>query len=91
MPTWLGFDAGTRTFSGTPTNADAGTYTIEVTADDSNGGTVTDIFTLIVVASNAPPTVNGLPVGITIIEDIPGRMLKWESTMWWILSPPPEE
>ena len=53
LPTWLSFDAATRTFSGTPANGNAGTLSIGVIADDSNGGTVTDTFTLVVAA--APP------------------------------------
>ena len=39
LPSWLGFDAGTRTFSGTPASVgDAGTLTVKVTANDGNGG-----------------------------------------------------
>ncbi|PRY84331.1 choice-of-anchor Q domain-containing protein, partial [Mongoliibacter ruber] len=50
LPTWLNFDPITRTFSGTPGNADVGQIDIEVTADDGNGGSVSDTFTLIVEA-----------------------------------------
>ena len=32
LPSWLSFDAATRTFSGTPANADVGALTITVTA-----------------------------------------------------------
>ena len=32
LPSWLSFNAATRTFSGTPTNADVGSLTITVTA-----------------------------------------------------------
>ena len=45
---WLSFDAATRTFSGTPLNADVGTVTVTVTADDGNGGTVSDTFDIVV-------------------------------------------
>ena len=57
LPSWLSFDAASRTFSGTPANADVGTISIKVTADDGNGGTVSDTFTLTVNNSNDAPTV----------------------------------
>ena len=34
LPTWLTFDASSRTFSGTPGDSDGGTLTIKVTASD---------------------------------------------------------
>ena len=49
LPTWLSFDAATRTFSGTPATTDTGTDSLQVTADDSNGGTANDIFDILVV------------------------------------------
>ena len=62
LPTWLAFDAATRTFSGTPTNADVGTISIDVIADDGNGGTVTDTFNIVIANSNDAPTVaNAIP------------------------------
>ena len=63
LPSWLTFTAGTRTFSGTPTNDDVGTISIEVTADDGNGGTAaTDVFDITVANTNDPPTVaNQIP------------------------------
>ena len=57
LPAWLSFDSATRTFSGTPLNADVGTITIDVTANDGNGGTVTDTFTITVLNTNDAPTV----------------------------------
>jgi hypothetical protein len=57
LPTWLAFDSATRTFSGTPTNADVGVITIDVIADDGNGGTVTDTFAITVANTNDAPTV----------------------------------
>ena len=50
LPTWLAFDAGTRTFSGTPQAADAGTVAVKVTASDGNGGSVSDTFDITVAA-----------------------------------------
>lgn len=72
LPSWLSFDAATRTFSGTPANGDKGTLSIEVIADDGNGGTVTDSFDVVVAAAPVvpapeeptpptPPVVPGIP------------------------------
>ncbi|MEB3828123.1 ExeM/NucH family extracellular endonuclease, partial [Phormidium sp. CCY1219] len=47
LPSWLSFDAATRTFSGMPTAADVGEVAIAVTATDG-AASVTDIFTLTV-------------------------------------------
>ncbi|WP_413700510.1 putative Ig domain-containing protein [Psychromonas sp. KJ10-10] len=59
LPSWLSFDADTRTFSGTPTNGDVGSLSIEVTADDGLGGTVaTDTFNLVIANTNDDPIVN---------------------------------
>ncbi len=51
LPAWLSFDAVTRTFSGTPSNADVGIISIDVIADDGNGGTVTETFNITVTAA----------------------------------------
>ena len=51
LPTWLAFAAGTRTFSGTPQDADAGTVAVKVTASDGNGGSVSDAFDITVIIS----------------------------------------
>ncbi|WP_051291139.1 putative Ig domain-containing protein [Pedobacter glucosidilyticus] len=62
LPSWLSFNAATRTFSGTPLNANVGTISIDVTADDNNGGTVTDNFSIIIANINDAPTVaNAIP------------------------------
>jgi hypothetical protein len=56
LPTWLTFDAGTRTFTGTPPENFNGTIDLKVTATD---GTLTanDTFTLTVTPVNDAPTV----------------------------------
>ena len=56
LPTWLGFDAATRTFKGTPAAADVETVSVKVTANDSNGGLVSDVFDIVVAADTTPPT-----------------------------------
>jgi hypothetical protein len=59
LPSWLTFNPTTRTFSGTPTNANAGTVAIDLTASDGNGGSSKDSFNLTVVAApNQSPTLN---------------------------------
>ena len=66
LPSWLGFDADTRTFSGTPQANDAGTVSVKVTASDGNGGTASGTFNVVVSASSmqqeaTTPRVEGTP------------------------------
>ncbi|MBD2534018.1 DUF4114 domain-containing protein [Nostoc flagelliforme FACHB-838] len=56
LPNWLAFDATTRIFSGTPTNADFGNLTIEVRAKDNSGVSTIDTFALAVERNNGVPT-----------------------------------
>ena len=49
-PHWLSFDAGTRTFTGTPHSADTGAASVTVTADDGNGASISDTFDITVGA-----------------------------------------
>jgi glucose/arabinose dehydrogenase len=57
LPSWLSFDAATRTFTGTPGTAEAGkTYAIAVTASDGKGGSVTDTFDIAIEQLDLPPT-----------------------------------
>ncbi|OQW34303.1 MAG: hypothetical protein A4E19_02250 [Nitrospira sp. SG-bin1] len=58
LPTWLSFDATTRTFSGTPGVGDAGVMQLAVTATDNQLARVTEEFTL-TVAGPRPKTVVG--------------------------------
>ncbi len=51
LPSWLAFDAATRTFSGTPRSA--GTVSVEVTAEDSGRETVSDEFDITVALLSA--------------------------------------
>lgn len=55
LPTWLSFDAGTRTFSGSPDYSSAGVYDIEVTATDQSGASGSDTFKIAVVNVNRAP------------------------------------
>ncbi|WOF72519.1 putative Ig domain-containing protein [Parvibaculaceae bacterium PLY_AMNH_Bact1] len=55
LPGWLSFDSGTRTFSGTPENADVGPLAITVTGADNSGASVSTSFALIVANVNDAP------------------------------------
>ncbi len=50
LPSWLSFDAATRTFSGTPTAADVETVSVKVTASDGTDS-VSDTFDIVVSAA----------------------------------------
>ena len=55
LPDWLHFDADTRTFSGTPDNADVGDLGVRVTATDGQGAEVSEDFSLSVTNVNDAP------------------------------------
>ena len=55
LPSWLTFNAGTRTFSGTP--GTLGTISVRVTAQDAGNLTVSDVFDLTVSVQDQ--TING--------------------------------
>ncbi|MBI5317275.1 MAG: putative Ig domain-containing protein [Nitrospirae bacterium] len=57
LPAWLTFDAATRTFSGTPDDAQVGNLDVRVTATDTGNLAVSDQFTLTVTNVNEAPTV----------------------------------
>ena len=57
LPTWLSFNATTRTFTGTPDDAQVGTLGLRVTATDSGNLSVSDVLTLTVENVNEAPTV----------------------------------
>jgi hypothetical protein len=70
-PAWLSFDAATRTFTGTPANADVGTHSITVRAIDSADAWVEDSFDIVVANANDTPTVaNSIPDQVAT-EDVP--------------------
>jgi Tol biopolymer transport system component/Ca2+-binding RTX toxin-like protein len=61
LPTWLSFDATTRTFSGTPLNENVGNLSIKVAATDSSNATANSIFNLAIANTNdAPISVNAI-------------------------------
>ena len=69
LPSWLSFDASSRTFSGTPSNGDVGAIDVKVTATDGSSATATDTFTLTVTNTNDAPTVANAISDQTIAED----------------------
>nr|BFE97442.1 hypothetical protein GCM10020185_79780 [Pseudomonas brassicacearum subsp. brassicacearum] len=66
LPSWLVFDAATRTFSGTPPDTASGTYAIQVTASDGSNATVSDSFTLAVQDVPTAIVINGTPNNDTL-------------------------
>ena len=61
LPSWLSFDAATRTFSGTPLDGDVGVVDIAITATDLAGASVSDVFS-VTVNNTADAPVVSLPL-----------------------------
>jgi len=68
LPAWLSFDAGTRTFSGTPANGDVGTISVKVTVDDGSA-TASDTFDIVVSNVNDAPTLDDVTAYVPINAD----------------------
>ncbi|MEJ1416216.1 MAG: putative Ig domain-containing protein [Candidatus Sedimenticola sp. (ex Thyasira tokunagai)] len=69
LPTWLGFDAVTQTFSGTALNSDVGGLEVRVTATDQTGESESSDFVLSVENSNDAPVVTNVVIGQQATED----------------------
>ncbi|MBL0373942.1 putative Ig domain-containing protein [Rhizobium sp. KVB221] len=67
LPAWLSFDAATRTFSGTPGNADVGTISVKVTASDG-AASAADVFDIAIGNVNDAPTAIALSAA-TVAEN----------------------
>lgn len=61
LPSWLSFDAATRTFSGTPDNQAVGILQLQITVSDGKGGTANQTFALEITNTNDAPEV-GAPL-----------------------------
>jgi len=69
LPSWLTFNAATKSFAGTPTNDNVGSINIKVTAIDPAGNRVSDVFKLTVTNVNdAPQLATGAVTSITAEE-----------------------
>ncbi|MEJ6021971.1 putative Ig domain-containing protein [Ramlibacter sp. PS4R-6] len=69
LPGWLAFDAATRTFSGTPANAQVGAQSVTVMATDAAGAVAAIDFLLTVADVNDAPTVVATIGDKTVDED----------------------
>jgi Ca2+-binding RTX toxin-like protein len=69
LPTWLTFDADTRTFSGTPDNSAVGTLSVRIVATDTSGATASDIFDIAVANTNDAPTLANAIADQTATEE----------------------
>ncbi|MFM6515478.1 MAG: putative Ig domain-containing protein, partial [Microcystis panniformis] len=72
LPTWLSFNAATRTFNGIPTADSSGTLIVVVTAIDTAQTSVSNSFNLTILegqSSDNPPTVVIPIADITVNED----------------------
>ena len=79
LPSWLSFNAATRTFSGTPPEDFYGTIALKVTASDGNGGSVSDTFDLIVDPVNDAPEAG--PVTLAAIAEDSGARIITEAEL----------
>jgi hypothetical protein len=70
LPSWLTFNATTRTFSGTPTTP--GNLDIKIVANDGNGGTIADEFQLSIVTPIVGTAANDSVFAISPAEIIDG-------------------
>ena len=68
LPSWLSFNATTKTFSGTPVNEDVGTISVCVTASDGQAS-VSDVFSLAIANTNDAPVVANVITNQTATED----------------------
>jgi DNA-binding transcriptional MerR regulator len=58
LPSWLTFNATTKTFSGTPANQDVGAISVRITASDGQAS-ISDVFELAIANTNDAPTLTG--------------------------------
>ncbi|MCZ8191465.1 MAG: putative Ig domain-containing protein, partial [Microcystis sp. LE19-338.1B] len=72
LPTWLSFNAATRTFNGIPTADSSGTLIVVVTAIDTAQTSVSNSFNLTILegqSSDNPPTVLNPITDVNVNED----------------------
>jgi len=76
LPSWLSFNASTRTFSGTPAAANAGTLNIKVTATDSGTLSASENFNLAVAASAPTYSLFSASATPTQVSNNDGRQIE---------------
>lgn len=92
LPAWLSFDAATRTFSGTPQQADVGATEVRLVAFDKAGLSAEAAFAIMVADANDAPRL-AHPIAVqsaaedqpfsftvapgTFIDEDPGDVLTW--------------
>ncbi len=59
-PTWLTWDQGNKTLSGTPTNDNVGTFGVKIKVDDGTTDTVFQNFNITVANVNDPPQLSSI-------------------------------
>ncbi|HNH20458.1 MAG TPA: putative Ig domain-containing protein, partial [Pseudomonadales bacterium] len=75
LPTWLGFDASTGTFSGTPANGDVGSVSVRLTASDAAAAQAHQTFAIGVANVNDAPTAG---VVLTNQTATAGSLFVWQ-------------
>jgi len=75
LPTWLRFDATTRTFSGTPVNGDVGSVSVRLTASDVAGVSASQTFAIGVSNVNDAPEIGTM---LTNQSGRAGTALSWQ-------------
>jgi len=80
LPSWLTFNAATRTFSGTPPYVASGSLSLKVTATDSAGASAYSLFSLAVTNTDHPPVVAHSIANQTATEDSPWSFVVPTST-----------
>jgi Ca2+-binding RTX toxin-like protein len=78
LPSWLSFNAATRTFSGTPTNGNVSTITIKLTATDVAGASISDTFDITINNVNDAPEITSgggaASISVDVAENITSVM-----------------
>lgn len=70
LPSWLNFNAETRTFTGVPTDADVGTALLKIEARDAAGATAVDEFEMTVVDSGMEAAKTVIRGGVRLRSNI---------------------
>ncbi|HUR59358.1 MAG TPA: immunoglobulin domain-containing protein [Opitutaceae bacterium] len=68
LPSWASINSSTGVISGTPPNATGSPFAVTITANNGTGNStaVNQIFTLRVIAADAPPIFSTQPVAVTV-------------------------